>query len=142
MRKFLVILIVVPIVFFSQCKNSIPEPSAPVNELIGYWYNYDHFTYNSTLDTVFSDTNQFIMMNLDILDEETLKKYYRDGSSPSDHTYDTTSTRMYIWSGTFKVTYKLELFGKDSMTLSSLPKPAGGIPFPGSDKEIWVFVRQ
>ena len=141
MKKYLVLL-ALPILFFAQCKKSFPEPSPEINKMIGYWHNYDHFTYNNALDTTFSDTNQFVMMDLDILDLENLTKYKRDGSSPSQHTYDTTDTRMYIWSGTFRVTYKLELFGDDSITLSSLPRPAGGIPFPGSDKEIWVFVRK
>ena len=141
MKRFLVLL-ALPIVFFAQCKKSIPEPTLKINKMIGYWHNYNHYEYNKSLDTIFSDTNQFVMMDLDILDLENIKKYYRSGASPSDHTYDTTANRMYIWSGTFKVTYKLELFGDDSMTLSSLPKPAGGIPFPGSDKEIWVFVKR
>lgn len=142
MKKWLVVFSVMFVVVFTQCKKPIPEPTPEVNKMIGYWHNYNHYTYNKSLDTIFSDTNQFVMMDLDILDLENLKKYYRDGSSPSDHIYDTTTHRMFIWAGTFKVTYKLELFGDDSMTLSSLPKPAGGIPFPGSDKEIWVFVRR
>tara|TARA_R110002050_G_scaffold204327_2_gene339721 strand:+ start:26818 stop:27243 length:426 start_codon:yes stop_codon:yes gene_type:complete len=141
MKKLLVIL-GLSILLFAQCKKSIPEPTAPVNKMIGYWHNYNHFTYNKTLDTTFSDTNQFVMFDMEITDLENLTKYYRDGSSPSLHTYDTTANRMYIWSGSFKVTYKMERFGDDSITLSSLPKPAGGIPFPGSDKEIWVFKRR
>lgn len=142
MKKVLIVFLVLSMVVFSRCKKSIPEPTPNINHLEGYWHNYDHFTYNKSLDTTFSDTNQFVMMDLDILDTENLQKYYRDGSSPSTHTYDTISNQMNIWSGTFKVTYKMELFGEDSMTLSSLPKPAGGIPFPGSSKEIWVFVRR
>ena len=142
---FLNFIILCSVFIFIGCKKSIPEPtnvSTNPNSLIGYWHNYNHYTYQDVLDTIFSDTNQFIMMDLDITDLDQLTKYYRDGSSPSLHTYDTATARMHIWSGTFKVTYKLELYGTDSMTLSSLPKPAGGIPFPGSDKEIWVFVRK
>ncbi|UTW65536.1 hypothetical protein KFE94_12840 [bacterium SCSIO 12643] len=130
----------------NSCKKSIPEPApgnnGQQNKLLGYWHNYDHFTYQSVLDTLFSDTNQFIMMDLDITGIDQLTKYYRDGSDPSLHSYDTATSRMHIWSGSFKVTYKMELFGSDSMTLSSLSKPAGGIPFPGSDKEVWVFVKK
>lgn len=140
--KKLLFLLGLSILFFAQCKKSIPEPTPEVNNMIGYWNNYNHFTYNQALDTIFSDTNQFVMFDMDITDLDNLTKHYRDGSSPSLHTYDTTANRMEIWSGTFKVTYKLELFGDDSITLSSLPKPAGGIPFPGSDQEIWVFVRR
>mgnify|MGYP000194534562 CR=1 FL=1 len=143
MKKFL-ILCVGAILFISSCKKSIPEPTRPWidSNLVGYWHNYDHFTHNSVLDTTFSDTNQFIMMDLDITDLENLTKYYRDGSDPRLHTYDTATARMNIYANTFKVAYKMEFNGDDSMTLSSLPRPQGGIPFPGSDKEIWVFVRR
>lgn len=143
MNRIIVLGIVLGFALYG-CKKSIPDPTRPWVEsnLIGYWHNYDHFTYNSVLDTTFSDTNQFVMMDLDITDVENLTKYYRDGSSPRPHTYDTATARMNIFFQTFKVTYKMEFNGSDSMTLSSLPKPAGGIPFPGSDKEIWVFVRR
>lgn len=142
--KKLILLVTVIIGFGTGCKKSIPEPTRPWVEsnLVGYWHNYNHFTYNSVLDTTFSDTNQFVMMDLDITDLENLTKYYRDGSSPRPHTYDTATSRMNIWYQTFKVTYKMELNSADSMTLSSLPKPQGGIPFPGSDQEIWVFVKR
>ena len=142
---FLSLLVIFSTFTLIGCKKSIPEPtntSSNQKALIGYWHNYNHYTYQNVLDTFFSDTNQFIMMDLDITNLDQLTKYYRDGSSPSLHTYDTATARMHIWSGNFKVTYKLEFFGADSMTLSSLPKPAGGIPFPGSDKETWVFVRK
>ncbi|MFT6324090.1 MAG: hypothetical protein ACJAWO_001650 [Halieaceae bacterium] len=82
------------------------------------------------------------MMDLDITDLNNLTKYYRDGSDPRPHTYDTTTARINIYSNTFKVTYKMEFNGLDSLTLSSLPRPQGGIPFPGSDQEIWVFVKR
>ncbi|MFT4753346.1 MAG: hypothetical protein ACI9GM_000744 [Salibacteraceae bacterium] len=143
MKKFFILCIGFSL-FLTNCKRSIPEPTRPwvESDLIGYWYNYDHFTYNSTLDTTFSDTNQFIMMDLDITDLNNLTKYYRDGSDPRPHTYDTTTARINIYSNTFKVTYKMEFNGLDSLTLSSLPRPQGGIPFPGSDQEIWVFVKR
>lgn len=143
MKSLLLILIIV-VFGFSNCKQSIPEPTRPwvESKLIGYWHNYNHFTYNSTLDTIFSDTNQFVMMDLDITDTENLTKHYRDGSDPRAHTYDTAIARMNIYAGTFKVTYKMEWNGIDSLTLSSLPRPQGGIPFPGSDQEIWVFVKR
>ena len=143
MNKILVIGLS-SLLLFAHCKKSIPEPtSSPANSnVIGYWYNYDHFSYNSILDTIFSDTNQFIMMDLDITDTENLTKFYRDGSSPRAHTYDTATKKMNIYANTFKVTYKMEFQGLDSMTLSSLPGSKGGIPFPGSDREIWVFVRK
>jgi len=140
------VVLAISSISFNSCKKSIPEPASEnngqQNVLLGYWHNYDHFTYQSVLDTLFSDTNQFIMMDLDITGSDQLTKYYRDGSDPSLHTYDTLTSRIHIWAGNFRVTYKMELFGTDSMTLSSLPKPAGGIPFPGSDKEVWVFVKK
>ena len=142
MKKLLVVFLVVSVTFFTHCKKSIPEPLESGNALIGYWHNYDHYTYQSVLDTIFSDTNQFIMMDLDVLNEKDLVKYYRDGSTPSNHTYEIVDDQMVIWAGSFKVTYQLELVGEDSLTLSSLSKPAGGIPLPGSDKEIWVFVKK
>ncbi len=142
--KKLIGVIAVSLVFFSNCKKPIPEPTRPwlESELIGYWHNYNHFTYNSTLDTVFSDTNQFVMMDLEITDLENLTKHYRDGSDPRPHTYDTATARMNIYYQSFGTTYKMEWNGFDSLNLSSLPRPQGGIPFPGSDKEIWVFVKR
>lgn len=142
--KYLFSIVITSMMIFGSCKNDpiLPSPLPVDSKLFGYWHNYDHFTYNSVLDTTFSDTNMFIMMDLDIHDTLNLTKYYRDGSSPRPHTYDTTTARMNIYAGTFRVTYKMEFNGEDSMTLSSLPRPQGGIPFPGSDKEIWVFVRR
>lgn len=147
MKKFLV-LIVLALTFLTQCKKDVPEPGSigitpvEINGLIGYWENYNHFRYYKTLDTTFSDTDPFVMMDFEFIDLENLTKHYRSGASPSTHTYDTIENRIEIMTGTFMVTYKLELFGDDSMTLSSIPRPAGGIPFPGSDKESWVFVKQ
>ncbi len=142
--RYIIGILFINLFLISSCKKSIPEPTRTWfdNDLVGYWNNYDHFTYNAVLDTILSDTNQFVMMDLDITDLENLTKYYRNGSDPRPHTYDTASARMNMYYGTFKTTYKMEFFGSDSMTLSSLPRPQGGIPFPGSDKEIWVFVKQ
>lgn len=143
--KKLFFLLSIAMISFAHCKKDDTTTTPPVveeNTLIGYWHNYDHFDYQSSLDTVFRDTNQFIMMDIDILNDTELTKYYRDGSSPSQHTYTATSNRLEILTGSFLVTYKLERFGDDSMTLSSLPKPAGGIPFPGDDQDIWVFVNR
>jgi hypothetical protein len=144
MMKKLLLIAVLPLLLFAHCKTSIPEPTqaSQTSRLTDYWHNYNHYTYNSVLDTLFSDTNQFVMFDMDITDTENITKYYRDGSDPRAHTYDTATARMNIYAGTFKVTYKMEFSGNDSMTLSSLPTPAGGIPFPGSDEEIWVFVRK
>ncbi len=78
----------------NSCKKSIPEPSVKNNQqnkLLGYWHNYNHYTYQNVLDTLFSDTNQFIMMDLNITGTSQLTKYYRDGSDPSLHTYDTAT---------------------------------------------------
>lgn len=141
--KKLIPLFALSLLFFAQCKKDDPQPSNPTPEddFIGYWTNYDHYVYQHALDTLFRDTSQFIMFDLDVENSQTLVRHSHAGGASLTYNYTRTETELIMEVSGSNITYKIAKLTADSMVLESKPGATGGIPLPQDDKNIWYFVK-
>jgi hypothetical protein len=125
----------------TQCKKDEPAPTN-TDSFIGYWENYDHFYHQPVLDTLFRDTNQFVMFDLEVINNSNLYKHSHAGGASITYKYSRTATELTLELTGADVTYEIVSLSADSMILQSIPGPSGGIPTPDEDKDVWYFVKR